>query len=141
MLSVNKNEGALFTMTKQQWNERKSFSLYQNFKLIFMKFLQWFVDFLFSLLFIYVPFHISNMELVRTAEICLKQKKFLQYLWSDSQKTVPEISWEQCSHMRFPTNFTDQQNLNSLNLFPNSKRLRYVSYHKCLVMCRNCGVK
>lgn len=49
------------------------------------------------------------------------KKLFLQYLWSDLEKQIPEISCENIVLMRFLTNFTDQHNLNSLNLFPVSK--------------------
>lgn len=131
---MNKNEGALFSMTKQHWNEKKSLSLYQNFKLIFINFLQWFVDFLFSLLFIYGKFHISNYLVRKGLQKYVWNKKVLAVfmIWFTEDSTG-NLMWEQCSHMRFPTNFIDQHNLNSLNLFPNSECLRYVSFHKCLI--------
>lgn len=52
---------------------RKSLSLCQNFKPFFINFLKYFVEFLFSLLFIYVEFHISNY---------LVRKELLKYVWN-----------------------------------------------------------
>lgn len=140
---MNKNESALLSMSKQQWNETESLWVFVKISNDFYKLSQVFRWFYFH----YYLFMCSSIFLIilwekncwNTSET---KKKFLQYLWSDSQKTIPEISWEQCSHKRFPTNFTEQHNLNSSNLFPNSKPLRYVSYHKSLVvLCRNCEVK
>lgn len=57
---MNKNEGARFSLTKQQWKKRKSLTLYQNFKLIFLNFLQYFVDFYFH----YYSFMCSSIFLI-----------------------------------------------------------------------------
>lgn len=73
MWSVNKNEGALLSMSKQQWKETESLWVYQNLKVIFKNFLKYFVDFLFSLVFIYVQFHISNYPL---------RKDLQKYIWN-----------------------------------------------------------
>lgn len=63
---------------------RKNLSCYQNFKLIFINFLKYFVDFLFSFLFIYVQFHISNY---------LVRKELQKYVWNKKKVLAVFMIW------------------------------------------------
>lgn len=102
----------------------------------FKNFIKCLVNFLSPLSFIFMHLHTSNFHLrTELQKYFWKKNLFLQYLWSDSKK-IPEISCENIVLMRFLTNFTVQHNLNSLNLFPNSKpfEIRILPQMPCYIV-------
>lgn len=86
-----------------------------------LNFLKCFINALSPLLLICMHLHASYFHVRTEVQKYWKKKLLLQYLWSDSEKKIPEISCKDIVLMRFPTNCTEQHNLNTLNLFPVSK--------------------